>query len=249
MEDQQQLQPILDSVVGFTPLKTHHLFSAHLLFTLILDIVAIVYAFKHPDEGSKCKEYFIIIYFHIAYWFVTLIMHFVTKCLHNKIRLNGYFDFHKSTQVHSGVPLVVVSLWTVVLLLVQTLMQHYYPDNFLERCIKGGSFSPKFNLCAIITLECLVIAGVNSSYIVKVMKFNREKAPPDVQRSDWLASANPDTFSQNEIGYQEMGGRVYDFLEKQAELITFLKEQNARYAEKVMVLTAQLQHASSGRIN
>lgn len=73
MEDRQLLQPILDSYGIFKPLKTISLFSFHLLFTVVLDIVAIVYAIKHPDENSKCREYFIIIYLHIGLWFFTLV--------------------------------------------------------------------------------------------------------------------------------------------------------------------------------
>lgn len=73
MEDRQLLQPILDSYGIFKPLKTVPIFSFHLLFTLVLDIIAIVYAIKHPDEKSKCREYFIIIYLHIALWFFTLV--------------------------------------------------------------------------------------------------------------------------------------------------------------------------------
>lgn len=69
----EQLQPILDSYGVFKPLKTIPIFSLHLLFTVALDIVAIVYAIIHPDEKSKCREYFIIIYLHIGLWFFTLV--------------------------------------------------------------------------------------------------------------------------------------------------------------------------------
>lgn len=73
MEDRQLLQPILDSYGVFKPLRTTPIFSFHLLFTVALDIIAIVYAIIHPDEKSKCREYFIIIYLHIGLWFFTLV--------------------------------------------------------------------------------------------------------------------------------------------------------------------------------
>lgn len=73
MDDREQLQPILDSFGGFQKVQTVPLFSLHLLFTLILDIVAIAYAVSHPDPGSRCREYFIVIYIHIALWFLTFV--------------------------------------------------------------------------------------------------------------------------------------------------------------------------------
>ncbi|KAF7283993.1 hypothetical protein GWI33_022810 [Rhynchophorus ferrugineus] len=232
MEDREQLLPILDSCGSFKPLYTHKLYSIHLLFTFILDVVAIVYAIRHPDKHSKCKEYFLILYLHVAYWFITYILERIVKYCHHKIQLNGYFEFHNLTKRHTNTPVFIVTLSTVILLLTQTLMQYYYPDNFANKCINGGAFSPIFNICAIVLVESCIIAGVNISYIVKVMNFNKIQAPPDVQKEEWLRSANPETFTQTEIGYKEMAGKVYDFLERQAELITFLKEQNSILAEK-----------------
>lgn len=247
MDDREHLQPVLDSFGGFKPVNTVHLFSIQLIFTLALDIVAIVYAAIHPDEKSRCIEYFIVIYIHIALWFLTFVIHLITKCIHNRVRLDGYLDFYTSTETHTSLPLIVVSLWTVLLLFVQTLMQHYYPDDFAEKCINGGSLSPKAYLCALITIEFCLLFGINVSYIMKVIQFNKQQAPPDVQQGEWLASSNPETFTQNEVGYREMGSKVYDFLEKQAELIRYLKEHNARLSQKVMTLTEQLQQARSSR--
>lgn len=55
---------------------------------------------------------------------------------------------------------------------VQTLMQHFYPDDFAEKCIKGGALSPVSYLCALITLEFCLLAGVNINYISKFLAIN-----------------------------------------------------------------------------
>lgn len=52
-------------------------------------------------------------------------------------------------------------------------------------------------------------------FVVKVRKFNDLKPPPDVQREEWNACALPENFAQGEIGYRQLGDKVYDFLEKQ----------------------------------
>ncbi|KAL1513682.1 hypothetical protein ABEB36_003059 [Hypothenemus hampei] len=242
MDDRENLLPVLESFGKFKPVPTVPLFSIHLFFTLILDILAIFFASSHPDQKSWCNEYFIIAYLHIAFWLLTCVLHFATKFFHQRVQLHGYLDFYKDIQCHGNLPFLVVSLWTVALSLVQNVMQHYYLDDFTNKCLKGGSMSPRAFLCAFITMEFCVLLGINVSYMMKVISFNRQKPPPDVLKSEWLTSGNPDTFSQNEVGYREMGSKVYDFLEKQADLIRFLKDHNAKLAEKVMTLNSQLRN-------
>lgn len=86
--------------------------------------------------------------------------------------MNGYLEFYKNTETHASLPIIIVSLWTVALLFVQTLMQHYYPDNFAEKCLKGGTLSPRAYLCGLITVEFCILAGVNISYMSKCFFFN-----------------------------------------------------------------------------
>nr|XP_023027597.1 transmembrane protein 192 isoform X1 [Leptinotarsa decemlineata] len=243
MEDREHMQPILDSYGVFKPLKTIPPFSVHLLFTVILDIIAIVYAIQHPDQNGRCREYFLIIYLHIGLWFITLIVDQLAKWMHRSIRLNGYLEFYQKTKLHISLPFYIISLWSVVLMFVQALMQHFYPDDFAKKCVQGGTFTPVSYLCALITLETCLIAGININYMMKVRNFNIQKAPPDVQKQEWLNCGVPETVTQSEVGYRQMGDKVYDLLEKQADLIRFLKEHNARLGEKTMILSTQLQQA------
>lgn len=50
---------------------------------------------------------------------------------------------------------------------------------------------------------------------MKVLAFNKQKPVPDVQREEWMACASPENLGQNEIGYRQLGDKVYDLLEKQ----------------------------------
>lgn len=52
-------------------------------------------------------------------------------------------------------------------MLIQTLMQHFYPDDFAEKCVSGGTLSPLSYISAILTLEAFVITGVNINYMGK----------------------------------------------------------------------------------
>lgn len=53
------------------------------------------------------------------------------------------------------------------------------------------------------------------SITVRVRNFNVLQPPPDVQKEEWNACSAPEAFAQGEIGYRQLGDRVYDFLEKQ----------------------------------
>lgn len=77
MEEREYLQPILASYGVFRPLKTHYLFSVHLLATLALDIATIVLTILRPDEKFNCREYFFLIYAHVGLWALTLVRDFV----------------------------------------------------------------------------------------------------------------------------------------------------------------------------
>lgn len=239
--DDDYLQPILESYGRFKPLRTIPSFSFHLLGALAIEIAAIVIAIKHPDEKTKCTEYFILIYAHVAFWFFTLILDQIVRLKHYALRMNGYLDFYKKTQVHHRLPLYIVSLWNAGILLLQALMQHYYEDGFAEKCIKAGVLSPVSYFLALMTVEICVIFGVNIDYIVKVRRFNKQQSPPDVQKEEWNACSNENSFVQNEVGVRQMGDKAFDFIEKQADMIRHLKDHNARLGEKLMVLNAQLQ--------
>ncbi|KAL3286259.1 hypothetical protein HHI36_000769 [Cryptolaemus montrouzieri] len=242
--DNRELQPILETYGTFKPLKTLPVFTIHLLYTLGLEILAIVYAIIHPDERHRCVEYFVVIYGHIGLWFLTLLVDQITRMKHFDLRINGYLDFYNKTHVQHRLPLYVVSLWNAVIMLIQTIMQHFYPDNFEEECLKGGALSPISYLCAFITVEFFIIAGINVDYIVKVRKFNKQRMPPDVQKEEWATVSNPEGLNQAEIGYRRLGDKLYDFIEKQADLIRYLKEHNEKLGEKIVILNAQLKNRS-----
>lgn len=180
----------------------------------------------------------------------------IARYKHYRLRIVGYLDFYKKTQVHHRLPLYIVSLLNAIILIIQALIQQFYPDNFAEKCVKGGTMSPIAYLCAFITVEFCLIAGININYIgmfiffniivlltfvfliVKVSRFNRQKAPPDVQKEEWNACAAPEA---PEVGSRLEEDKLYDFLEKQADMIRFLKEHNAKLGEKLMIMSAQVQ--------
>lgn len=86
-DDREHLQPHLESYKIFKPLTTAPLVSLHLLATLAIEITAIVLACLHPDEQSKCRSYFVLLYIHVSLWFLTLVIIFSNICVHQKVRI------------------------------------------------------------------------------------------------------------------------------------------------------------------
>ncbi|KAF5303618.1 hypothetical protein FQA39_LY09865 [Lamprigera yunnana] len=240
MEDREYLQPILESFGVFTPLTTIIPFSIHLIVFALIEIMAIIFMASHPNGVYDCRGYYALLYSHVAFWFLTLIVDQIARVKHYNLRMNGYLEFYRKTQTHHQLPFYIVSMWTAVVLLLQTLMQQFYID-FRERCTKGGLLSPISYMCIILSVEFCVILAVSVNYIVLVHKFNKLKPPPDVQKEEWNACSSAETFAQGEIGYRQLGDKVYDFIEKQADLIRHLKDHNARLGEKLMIVTAQIQ--------
>lgn len=77
MDDRQLLTPVAEWDSQFKPLNTVPIFALHFLFTIALEVTAIVYAIIHPDVHSKCKEYFTLLYMHVGFWFLTLVSNII----------------------------------------------------------------------------------------------------------------------------------------------------------------------------
>lgn len=92
----------------------------------------------------------------------------IVKEKHIQLRMYGYLNFYNSTLLHHKLPIYVVSLWNAVLLFIQALMQHFYPDNFAEKCVSNELFTPINYVCAFITLEFCLLSGINIDYIRRV---------------------------------------------------------------------------------
>lgn len=114
------------------------------------------------------------------------------KYHHEKLRMNGYHEFYRTTALHKGIPLYTVSLWNTVILGIQTIMQHQYGPKFFDHCSRHSLFSPTAYIVMFSVLESIILIGIHSWYIARVMSFNRATLPPDAYRglSESLSSVN-----------------------------------------------------------
>uniref|UniRef100_A0A2M4ALM1 Transmembrane protein 192 n=1 Tax=Anopheles triannulatus TaxID=58253 RepID=A0A2M4ALM1_9DIPT len=216
----------------FDPLYTAPVFSFHLLISSIISITGIALAATW-DDSKRCEAYFIMMYLRVAFWILTYLVDYLVKKHHRALALRGYLDFNRATKHHSTIPLQIVSLWNTFLLAIHTLMQHYYGDDFGTKCVVVGWLAPIVYITAFSCLETGVLSIVNGSYITKVRRFNRTAAPPDaLQDNRGMRSGS--------VGLTQRGLSTTELLEKQADLINYLKDHNLKLNQKIMQMNAQV---------
>ncbi|XP_030373775.1 transmembrane protein 192 [Scaptodrosophila lebanonensis] len=225
----QDTAPLMDPVLfsddggTFKPLKTVPAFSIHLLISTIISIVGICLAATWEPE-KRCDAYFVMLYLRATFWVITYLFDHYVKREHDALRLNGYHDFHRDTAMQKGIPLHVVSLWNSMLLAVQALIHHYYGENFFVHCAAGW-LSPVAYVTLFNVAENVVLAAIHGCYISKVRKFNKAAPPPDVLRGADSASGS--------LGLMQPEGNTAELLEKQADLIAYLRDHSNKLNQKL----------------
>ncbi|XP_055377650.1 transmembrane protein 192 [Condylostylus longicornis] len=224
----------------FKPIKTIPVFSLHLLISTIISFTGIVLAMILP-ESKRCEAYFIMLYLRALFWLITLMIDHIVKHMHEKSRLSGYIDFHKATAMHRSVPFYIVTLWNNVIIVIQTLTQHYYGDNFTSHCIQGF-LSPIAYITLFNVVETFFLFIVVGSYIARVYKFNNSGLPPDALNGN---------FNDNigSVGVLHPHAHLVELIEKQADLISYLKDHNTNLNQKLIQLSTDLNILRGEMIN
>ena len=74
----------------------------------------------------------------------------------------------------------------------------------------------------------------------RVRTFNKLKPQPDVTREEWLSPFTQDSYaSGGEVGYRQRGSNLAELLEKQADLIRYLRDHNVKLSHQMMLLASQ----------
>lgn len=220
-------------------LKTIHLALLHLFASLAIFITAAILEIKWMTDYS-CRTYFVILYIRCAYWLFTFVLDSVIGRRHQEVRQYGYHTFYNTTILgYKNAPLNIVSLWNTTILLIQTLMQHSYGMEFPLHCQKSVT-SPITYICMFCGLETILLTFVHGSYIMRVWRFNRSRYLPDALRD----SEQPFIGS---LGITVQNSKVAELLEKQADLIHYLRELNFNLNKKLMQLNDQMKLMSNSR--
>ncbi|XP_076234721.1 transmembrane protein 192 isoform X2 [Calliopsis andreniformis] len=242
MDDEEYLQPVLTSQEEehFQKLDTVPIVSIPLILGVCLEIVGIIFVSVWPEEQNKCDTYFIYLYLHCAYWTIVMSTDHFVKARHHKLRIYGYLEFYQSTYQHIRTPLFIASLWTTCYLLLAVILHHTHKVNYEQYCRASEWFTPLNYIVLLTTLELMIIIPVYVNYVKRVLRFNRLHPPPDVTREEWLSSFTQDTYAgSGEVGYHHKGSNLEELLEKQADLIRYLRDHNVKLSHRMMLLATQ----------
>ncbi|GIY32740.1 transmembrane protein 192 [Caerostris darwini] len=212
-----------------------------IVLEIISAIALMTSAFLVPYflEEDSC---FILSCAHAGYWCII----FITSCYrnykHNYLQRCGYLEFFRNTQLLQRVPLIVLSLGNVMLVVVLAVFQRfcilpqYCPTNSMMHC--ENYLQILFGCEMLILLPCLI------KYLVIVVKFNKSKSIPDVHQDDLLISYLQSYAPTNEIGFRDED-YMEEILEKQADMIRYLKQHSSNLSRKILKLSAQLESMQS----
>lgn len=219
-------------------LSTIHFAGAHLLLSMSIFALFVYMAVQYLDE-ENCFAFFIMVYTRCAFWIITCILDVIITRRHNALRRHGYHEFYRSQiAVYRDVPLIIVTLWNMVLFFMVTILLQTNGTEFLMHCITPVQ-SPGSYVCIFSGLETMLLICVHGVYIMKVSHFNNMHSLPDALRD----------VEQPFIGYLGVSvdnSKVADLLEKQADLIYYLKQQNTNLQQKLMKLNQKHTNHSIG---
>uniref|UniRef100_A0A8C2Z7B5 Transmembrane protein 192 n=1 Tax=Cyclopterus lumpus TaxID=8103 RepID=A0A8C2Z7B5_CYCLU len=173
----------------------------------------------------------VIVFGKVCLWVLVLLFTGCVQHHHGQARSRGYLRFYRQTQGLKHLPLTVHSAGTVAVTLkeecVSVFVYVFCAGNVLLLVI----------LAVVLGFELLVALPCLLYYTVQVMRFNRERAAPDVSQEEH--SLNHSVVSlPRETGFRE-GSSLQEVVEKQADLIEYLKQHNTLLSKRLLNLTAQ----------
>ncbi|XP_011644921.1 transmembrane protein 192 [Pogonomyrmex barbatus] len=242
MENEECFEPILSSEEedNFQKLNTIPIVLIPWFFGVCILICGITFISLWSEEWYKCETYFIYLYFHCAYWLIVMTIDHVIKIKHHNLRINGYLEFYQSTYQLIRMPLFITSLWNTCYLFLVVILHHTHKDDYEQYCRTSKWIAPISYICFLSTLELVIVLAIYTSYMEKVMKFNQLRPPPDVTRDEWLSPFTQDSYSgMGEVGYRQRGRNLEELLEKQTDMIRYLKDHNVKLCHRIMLLTSQ----------
>ncbi|MEQ2168319.1 transmembrane protein 192 isoform X1 [Girardinichthys multiradiatus] len=201
----------------------------HILYVVLSMCVGIMCVLKFGQEevclrilGSVQGDS-VIVFGKVFLWVLMLLLTVWVHHHHSRVRSRGYLRFYRQTQRLKQLPLIIHSTGNVLLLLLQALR---LPQN-IHTCV----------LLSILGAEFLVAVPCLLYYTVKVMKFNKEQAAPDVSQEEHSHTYTV-TSVPTETGFRG-SSTLEEVVEKQADLIEYLKQHNTLLSKRLLNLTAQ----------
>nr|XP_046192462.1 transmembrane protein 192-like [Oncorhynchus gorbuscha] len=140
---------------------------------------------------------------------------------HSRVRSRGYLCFYRDNRTLKHLPFLIHSAGNTAVLVV------------MSAGLPEVDHLPVYLLLGILGLELLVSLPCLIIYTVRVVRFNRDRAGPDISQEEPSTSYNT-----TETGFRE-GSSLEEVVEKQADLIDYLKQHNTLLSKRLLNMTVQ----------
>lgn len=246
--DIQQFPPPLHAHYRpkFRPLPTVVIASLllflHVAFVVLAFVTAVLCSYPDPAEDkcpgnytSPLKVQTVVVLGKVLLWLLHFLLERYIQYHHSQVRSRGYSAIYRGTRHLKRLALTVHSAGSTALLLV-LCMQHSFPQ--------AGRLYLDFIL-AILTLELICSSMCLLVYTAKIRKFNKARPQPDVLEEEKLCAypSNP----TSETGFRA-GSSLEDIVEKQGDVILYLKRHNALLSKRLLALASPDSSSQPGRM-
>ncbi|KAG8520790.1 Transmembrane protein 192 [Galemys pyrenaicus] len=220
----------------FQPLPTviiaNLLLFIHVVFVILAFLTGVLCSYPNPSE-DKCpgnytnplKVQTVIILGKVILWILHFLLERYIQYQHSKVRKRGYNTIYQSTRHLKRLALTIHSIGNTALLFILCI-QHSFPE---ASRIYLDLILAILALELICSLTCLLI------YTVKIRKFNKARPLPDVLEEE-KTYAYPNS-TTSETGFRT-GSSLEEIVEKQGDIILYLKRHNALLSKRLLALTS-----------
>uniref|UniRef100_A0A3B5KNY6 Transmembrane protein 192 n=1 Tax=Xiphophorus couchianus TaxID=32473 RepID=A0A3B5KNY6_9TELE len=193
----------------------------HVVYVVLSLCVGVLCVLKFGQE-EECSRILgsvqgdsVIVFGKVFLWVLMLLLTVWTHHHHSRVRSRGYLSFYRQTQRLKQLPLLIHST-----------------GGTAHSCVFIADVSK-----SLLQPEASKCVAVCVFFIVKVMQFNRQRAAPDVSQEEHSHTYSVPSLP-TETGFRGLSG-LEEVVEKQADLIEYLKQHNTLLSKRLLNLTAQ----------
>lgn len=229
------------SLVASTEQTGRKINTTWLIFLEIFILIAVwVCSFLLPVLCARDKcgtdPVALILYIVGGVWFLQLLFDRFYRNQHYRSRLYGYLSFYRRTRNIRRLPLTIASAGTACLLIVtQILSTKCEPDN-----LKCGPLDKDGYMQIVVSISCAIQIILLIIYSIRTISFNSSGASPDVNQEEMVTSFLQTNSVSSDVGFRD-GGLLDQVLERQADMIRYLKQHNEQLSKKILVLSEENQ--------
>lgn len=164
----------------------------------------------------------------VVVWLLFLIFQRCMQHHHSAARRRGYLQFYRSNNRIQHLPLLIHSTGNAAVLVLVS------QSTLFDKRVMNLSV---YLLLVVIGVELLLSVVCLLVYAVRVTKFNSQSPGPDVSEEE-RSYAFSTSGTHTHTGFRD-GSSLEDVVEKQADLIEYLKQHNTLLSKRILTLTSQ----------